>query len=99
LQSDSPRNEDISSSKPIHLEVFKPQARWEREDDPRGSNKFTAYDPDQILQIELAYLTNRGTLEVTGDKDMVKNGYRYIIDFDRMIQLNFTLNSERKVRR
>jgi len=63
------------------------QWSW-REDD--GS--FVPFDPDQNLQIELAFINQKksGKMNtvVTGDLNAKKNGFSYEIDFDKMTEMN-----------
>ena len=51
---------------------------------------FVPFDPDQNYEIEVAYIKQKGigSVEVKGDIARVKNSWSYIIDFDKMTELN-----------
>ncbi len=73
--------------------------QWEwREND--GS--FVPFDPDQNTQIEIAFVKNqhKGKITVTGDRNQVKNNFKYEVDFDSRTELNTQyLTNPRPIRR
>lgn len=58
---------------------------WQEND-----STYVPFDNDQNLQIEIAFLKQKGKgkIIVTGDLNRVKNNFQYEIDFDNMTEIN-----------
>lgn len=83
--------------------TWTPEYQWQWNHIEKADEVYQDYDPDQNWQIEIAYknkdVRNIKEVEILGDLNRAKNGKKYKVVFDKMLQENVVSGFKRKVRR